>query len=361
MIPIVPARRTCIAGIPLKMELAVAQATALLRTSLCAFALLVSACGSSVETSTPSTSIPTASLPYEPANAPSCVGDLQCGSPAQSCCASPVVEGGTFNRFNNPKWPATVSPFRLDTFEVTVARFRAFVDVYPSSRPKKGDAAHPKLPWSGWRNEWDELLPATKDELWEQLLTPMSQKPPPKVDPKQFFTWTNTPSTHENASINMVNWYIAFAFCAWDDARLPTEAEWSFAAVGGDEQRLHPWGDQPSSLAHAVLRSSEFDTPNAFVPVGSRPIGIGRFGQLDLGGNRYEWVLDAVDPTKPAIDREYDLPCLDCAIDETVIKEDRVVRDLSMFQSPTTEDFGPEYPPYFRANAFGIRCARDLP
>src|SRR5262245_9701876 len=44
------------------------------------------------------------------------------------CCESVVVPGGTFNRTNDPAFPATVSSFRLDVYEVSVGRFRAFVD-----------------------------------------------------------------------------------------------------------------------------------------------------------------------------------------------------------------------------------------
>ncbi|MBM4364484.1 MAG: hypothetical protein FJ104_17530, partial [Deltaproteobacteria bacterium] len=45
----------------------------------------------------------------------------------ESCCASPRVTGGTYNRVNDATYPATVSDFRLDRFEVTVGRFRRFV------------------------------------------------------------------------------------------------------------------------------------------------------------------------------------------------------------------------------------------
>jgi formylglycine-generating enzyme required for sulfatase activity len=71
---------------------------------------------------------------------------------------------------------------------------------------------------------------------------------------------------------------------------LPTEAEWNFAAAAGELQRLYPWADP--------LLSSD-PTPDyavyggaAIEPVGSKPMGNGKWGQADLVGNVAEWVLD---------------------------------------------------------------------
>ena len=56
-------------------------------------------------------------------------------------------------------------------------------------------------------------------------------------------TWTISPGANERKPLNWVSFYIAFAFCVWDDGRLPSEAEWNYAAAGGDEQEgRYPWG-----------------------------------------------------------------------------------------------------------------------
>ena len=58
----------------------------------------------------------------------SCVGVAATCSGNKDCCASNVVVGGTFNRSNDGAFPATVSDFGLDVYEVTVGRFRQFVN-----------------------------------------------------------------------------------------------------------------------------------------------------------------------------------------------------------------------------------------
>jgi formylglycine-generating enzyme required for sulfatase activity len=337
-----------------------------------ALAVLASACGSSVETApTPaSTSTSTStSPPEEVIQAPSCAGDLRCGDPAQSCCASPIIEGGTFNRFNDSKWPATVSSFRLDTFEVTVGRLRAFVEAYPGSLPKDGEGAHPKLPWSGWQGWWGDLefpagaqVPTTQEELRETLKNPYNALE--NDDPKVYAAWTDEPGAHESAAANNISWYLAFAFCAWDGGRLPTEAEWSYASVGGAEQRLFAWGDAYPNLTLGVRRDLDKKDIFPFMDVGSRPEGVGRFGQLDLGGNRFEWVLDLASPHEGQGKKSYVMPCVDCA--QGLLGEEgwRIQEDSSFHVSDDMENhYGRPSPPFYYSYEFtvGIRCARDLP
>jgi formylglycine-generating enzyme required for sulfatase activity len=196
-------------------------------------------------------------------------------------------------------------------------------------------------------------------------VTPLAYNPPLEYDVERLFTWSDTPSNYEQSAANNVTWYLAFAFCAWDRGRLPTEAEWSYALVGGDEQRPHPWGDEPPDATRAVLLDKD-DTYESwllrvFMSVGSRPAGRGRFGQLDLGGSRSGWALDAVDPVDSP-NRGYIMPCVDCIQVETDVATYRVYADPPF--SPD-DDRSNQYSWVARPDhhdvGTGIRCARDLP
>ncbi|HEY3493378.1 MAG TPA: SUMF1/EgtB/PvdO family nonheme iron enzyme [Polyangiaceae bacterium] len=50
---------------------------------------------------------------------------------------------------------------------------------------------------------------------------------------------------HASSPKGCIDWYSAFLFCVWDGGRLPTESEWEYAAVGGANESLYAWGDEP--------------------------------------------------------------------------------------------------------------------
>jgi formylglycine-generating enzyme required for sulfatase activity len=162
--------------------------------------------------------------------------------------------------------------------------------------------------------------------------------------------------TKESLPINCVSWYEAFAFCAWDGGRLPTEAEWEYAAAGGDKNWKCPWGPDAPTDIRAVYNCAFGGTPgncqpNDIAAVGSRPDGAGRWGQLDLVGSMYEWVLDAYDEY-PAADRKDYANVGDIPI--------RVLRGGSWndIVDYLRAAYRIAYSPSGRNVYFGFRCAR---
>ena len=120
-------------------------------------------------------------------------------------------------------------------------------------------------------------------------------------------TWTAAATGgHENLPINCVNWFESYAFCIWDGGFLPSEAEWEYAAAGGSEQRQYPWGTTAPGMTNQYAIYGSFYTGNAtgLAPVGTATSGAGRWGQLDLAGEIWEWNLDWK--------QTYVNPCTDC-------------------------------------------------
>jgi formylglycine-generating enzyme required for sulfatase activity len=265
------------------------------------------------------------------------------------CCTSGAVPGGTFARsydgvtFTDASAAATVSAFRLDTYLVTVGRFRAFVAEGHGTQaapPATGAGAHARIPGSGWDPAWNGSLVAAGG-------LPAALKCGGE-------SWTDTAGDAEELPMNCVTWFEAFAFCAWDGGFLPTEAEWNFAAAGGDEQRVYPWSSPPPSAhiddAHAVYCGGTC----ALQPVGSRsPAGDGRWGQADLAGGVWEWNLDWM--------ADYTEPCVDCAV--VGAGTYRIARGGG-FKTPENtllvalRSWGT---PVERDSFFGFRCARPAP
>jgi formylglycine-generating enzyme required for sulfatase activity len=221
------------------------------------------------------------------------------------------VTGGTFDRGNSPAASATVSDFKLGRFEVTVARFRRFVTASLGGyQPKAGDGKHSHLKGGGiadekgWDTAWSPQLPQSQSE-WNKSL---GCNGAPADAP--YLTWTPTPGANEQRPINCVSWYEAFAFCAYDGGFLPTEAEWNYAAAGGNEQRLHPWGAAaPDFLKASFNCNGDTQAGCALADireVGSYPGGDGRWQHADLAGNVHEIVIDRYGA--------YPTPCQDCAL-----------------------------------------------
>lgn len=272
---------------------------------------------------------------------PSCAGLPDTCGPAggESCCLSPVVWGGKFNRDNDANFPAVVASFRLDRFEITVGRFRAFVEGYPGNKPASSAGEHPLIPKSGWDPSWNSNLPVNQTALTAALKCDVVHE------------WTDAPGNNEHRPVNCLTWYEAFAFCAWDGGRLPTEAEWNYAAAGGGEQRLYPWSDPPSSATINATYAVYFGVGPA--KVGSKsPRGDGKWRQADLAGNAWEWTLDTYKHVYK------DSVCDNCA--NLSVDKDRVIRGGNWyFAAQELYTSSRNYQnPAARNQYTGARCAR---
>lgn len=201
-----------------------------------------------------------------------------CPTSTERGCGMVRVEGGTFTmgadvdcraapadpacaEYATPSQPdVRVDAFAIDAYEVTVARFRRF---WAAGAP----APAAPVAYRGG------LLPFVGEVQTEAEIGDHSEANFARTD-------------REDHPMNMLEWATAQAFCVWDGGRLPTQAEWEFAARG-TEGRRYPWGDAEPTYD---LACTEFRT-RVSCPVGSLAAGAVR-GLFDLAGNVSEWNAD---------------------------------------------------------------------
>jgi sulfatase modifying factor 1 len=333
----------------------------------------------------------------QPHCAPGGPGLTDCGSSKESCCTNYEVTGGAFCRTydTDPEvaedfWiapdggatglddPATVSTFRLDKYDVTVGRFRQFAKAWNGGTgftPRAGSGKHTHL--NGGAGLVDVGAPPDAGTLYETGWNPSdsSSIAPTNAnlacDP--YATWTVEAGSNENLPINCVSWLEAYAFCIWDGGFLPSEAEWGYAAAGGNQQRTYPWGsaDPGTESQYAIYGCYHPSGPPGFMcsgvsniaPVGTVAGGAGLFGQLDLAGEVSQWTLDWFDDYRPSSADGGIALCTDCANLTGAVG--RLIRGGDFAEDETTL-LGPYRDFYFSAPPntgrdlrVGFRCARS--
>jgi sulfatase modifying factor 1 len=302
----------------------------------------------------------------------------------ESCCTSILVPGGSFpmgrdtetcsgcldgcpyqacSSDEQPEHPATVSSFYLDKYEVTVGRFRAFMDAFDAGwRPSQGAGANLAVEsaqglaadTTGWQSAWDNELPSTGyqvaagDNSLEEHITCYSS---PQT------TWTNPAAGNETYPMNCANWFEAFAFCVWDGGRLPTEAEWEYAAAGGNENRVFPWRNEVTE----PLPANYLETDNSpFVAAGSYPAGNGRWGHSDLAGSMFEWVLDWYASDWHTTTQTGCADCANLTGDGTRVRRGGCwVNDAVLLRAVVRSYLNAS--PTDHGTGVGLRCARSAP
>lgn len=101
----------------------------------------------------------------------------------------------------------------------------------------------------------------------------------------------NSRFSGDNRPVEQITWFEADAYCRQRGGRLPTEAEWEYAARG-PESWVYPWGDSFVADNAVYFSNSGNQTAN----VGSRPEGASWVGAQDLSGNVWEWTSSLYNP-----------------------------------------------------------------
>ncbi len=287
--------------------------------------------------------------------------------PVESCRAGMVlIPAATFlmgaaagqgSEGDQPEHAVAVRAFCIDRTEVTVAAYRSCVEAGRC-------LAAPALA------DWPEAAPSERARL---------------------SAWCNADrADRADHPVNCVDWPQATAYCAWASGRLPTEAEWEYAARGTDG-RMFPWGNQgpAPTLLNAcgsecvrLGRSVRAGWDSLYAgddgwattsPVGRYASGASPFGLLDMAGNVLEWTSDwhgpyhpsPVAPDNPSGPREGNHRVIRGgswrSSDDARV---RIFRDLTMWRRTDDSGVGSTVrewaPPVLRDPILGFRCAKDV-
>ena len=229
------------------------------------------------------------------------------------------IPGGTFLQgavpqdkmamgHEKPQHKVTVNGFFMDITEVTNAQFKKFVDAtnYVTVAERKVDwnALKKQLP-KGTKKPHDSLLQAGS-----LIFKKTNSTVPNLYDFSQWWKWeiganwkhpkgkNSSIIGKENYPVVQIAYEDAIAYCKWANRRLPTEAEWEFAARGTQKNTTFFWGNDESLLSkNANSWEGEFPVTNTkedgfegLAPVKSYPPN--SLGLYDMAGNVWEFTTD---------------------------------------------------------------------
>ena len=240
-----------------------------------------------------------------------------------------LIFGGEFEMGSNntpseqPVHTVHLDAFYMDQYEVTNAQYKAFVIANPE-----------------WQKAYIDtrFYESTYLENWDGNNYPEGKKDHP-------VTW--------------VSWHAAMAYAAWAGKRLPTEAEWEYAARGGLANQRYPWGTS-IDVSRANYNGNVGDT----TAVGTYPAN--NYGLYDMAGNVWEWCLDEYqndfyrnssrrNPMAGAT------PAQDMIGGFKNVHTPRVLRGGSLFTEHQSVEVSTraESPPQYADFDLGFRCVKD--
>ena len=219
-----------------------------------------------------------------------------------------------------PKHSVTLDDFYIDKYLVTNAQFKLFTGANREWRP---GGVSSKLDNGNYLRHW---------------------------------TTSAAGSMRADHPVVNVNWYAAVAYCRWVGMRLPSEAEWEYAARGG-QNALFPWGDEPVDKTRANSGNSRLGTTS---PVGAYPAN--PYGLFDMAGNVWEFLVDEWKPYSS-------MPQKNPVAGENrflegagflQVKTRRVIRGGSFDGAPVNlwVEYRDSHPPNGSREFVGFRCAK---
>ncbi|MEM1061685.1 MAG: formylglycine-generating enzyme family protein [Planctomycetota bacterium] len=236
------------------------------------------------------------------------------------------IEGGEFvmgsddvlaRRDELPLHRVRVDGFWIDATEVTNRHFAAFVKEtgYVTTAERVPDL----------REIMAQFPPGTPEPSAENLVAASVVFTPTEGevslrDASQWWAWTpgadwrhpegpaSSIAGREDHPVVHVSWFDAVAYAEWAGKRLPTEAEWEFAARGGLDRKPFAWGDEPVSESEPACNIWQGDFPHrntlADGFLRTAPAGTfepNRYGLFDMAGNVWEWTADWYRPDAYAL------------------------------------------------------------
>jgi sulfatase modifying factor 1 len=215
------------------------------------------------------------------------------------------LPGGAFRMGSDDPWSypddgegpiheVTLSPYRIDPMAVSNARFAEFIDATGYTTDAE------RFEWSFvFAGLLPDDFPPTRGVAdapwWRQVFGA---------------DWSHPDGPHSAVEDRMdhpavhVSWRDAASFCQWAGGRLPTEAEWEYAARGGLDGAAFPWGHdlEPDGAHRMNVFQGTFpnDDSGADGFIGTAPVDAfapNGYGLFNMTGNVWEWCADWYDPT----------------------------------------------------------------